>query len=327
MNVSLAILIGVCLILSFLFSGMEAGVFALSRLRIRQQVRAGERSALVLHRYLEEPEDFLWTILVGNSLAAFTALSLLGVGLHKALSGFPIAFVLAFGAVAFVVHALFDLLPKMLFRLFPTRLCLLLVLPFRFFHFILSPIVSLMTLISNSLLWLSGGTQFKGHVFGNRSELRVVMQQSDYDLTSEEKAMINRVLDLQTITLRSVTVPFAKVVGVMVDTPARELLQLCRDSGFTRLPVWRPEGAGRRVVGIASLRSMLYRKELDESKPAGAFVQPALYLREDLRLEEVLQRMQRAGQRLAIVVGIDQREIGIVSLQDILKSIFGEVSL
>ena len=59
----------------------------------------------------------------------------------------------------------------------------------------------------------------------------------------------------------------------------------------------------------------------------GDYVKPALFLDEDLRLEVALRRMQRSGQRLAIVLGRDRREIGIVSLQDMLKVIFGEVSL
>ena len=62
-------LFGFCLALSFFLSGMEAGVFALSRLRIRQQMRAGLPSAKVLYNYLENPENFLWTILVGNTVA------------------------------------------------------------------------------------------------------------------------------------------------------------------------------------------------------------------------------------------------------------------
>ncbi len=58
-----------CLIVSFFLSGMEAGVFALSRLRVRQQMRGGRRSARVLQGFLENPENFLWTIVVGNTLA------------------------------------------------------------------------------------------------------------------------------------------------------------------------------------------------------------------------------------------------------------------
>src|SRR5215471_9016926 len=63
-----------CLVLSFILSGMEAGVFALSRLRIRRQIRAGRRSAQVLQDYLDHPENFLWTILVGNTVANFLIL-------------------------------------------------------------------------------------------------------------------------------------------------------------------------------------------------------------------------------------------------------------
>ena len=75
----------VCLAVSFVLSGMEAGVFALSRLRIRQQMRAGKASAKVLHDYLENPENFLWTILVGNTVANFLILGWLVAILHQAL--------------------------------------------------------------------------------------------------------------------------------------------------------------------------------------------------------------------------------------------------
>ena len=66
---------------------------------------------------------------------------------------------------------------------------------------------------------------------------------------------------------------------------------------------------------------------MDTNKPVGEYVKPALFLDEDLRLEVALRRLQRSGQRLAIVLGRDRREIGILSLQDVLKFIFGEVSL
>src|SRR2546426_7138356 len=76
----------ICLALSFLLSGMEAGVFALSRLRIRQQMRAGRRSARVLHDYLENPENFLWTILVGNTVANFLILGWIVAGLDPPIA-------------------------------------------------------------------------------------------------------------------------------------------------------------------------------------------------------------------------------------------------
>src|SRR3982751_1713676 len=94
-----------CLALSFILSGMEAGVFALSRLRIRQQMRAGRRSAQVLHQYLENPENFLWTILVGNTVANFLILGWLVVVLHQSLNHERIYFVLVYVVAVFLFYA------------------------------------------------------------------------------------------------------------------------------------------------------------------------------------------------------------------------------
>jgi CBS domain containing-hemolysin-like protein len=72
---------------------------------------------------------------------------------------------------------------------------------------------------------------------------------------------------------------------------------------------------------------LLFQPDLNPEKPLADYVRPALYLDEDLRLEIALRRMQRSGQRLAIVLGRDRREIGLVTLEDIFKVVFGEVSL
>src|ERR1700678_585061 len=77
------LMLGLCLLASFLFSGMEAGVFALNRLRIRRLARVGKPSAKLLNRFLERPERFLWTILVGNTLANFIILGWILAELHE----------------------------------------------------------------------------------------------------------------------------------------------------------------------------------------------------------------------------------------------------
>ena len=139
--------------------------------------------------------------------------------------------------------------------------------------------------------------------------------------------MINRVLDLQHLTVGQIATSLEKAATVTTQTPMEEVLRLCRERNLTRLPVWQEEGNRRRIVGVVSLKTLLYRSDLDVKRTAGDYVRPALYLSEEMRREEALRRMQRSGQRLGIVLGRDQREVGIVSLQDILKFIFGEVSL
>src|SRR5215468_2831967 len=97
----------VCLVLSFVLSGMEAGVFALSRLRIRQQMRAGSPSAKVLHDYLENPENFLWTILVGNTVANLLILGWLVVVLHRGLSVHRFWFIVIYSVIVLLFYAFF----------------------------------------------------------------------------------------------------------------------------------------------------------------------------------------------------------------------------
>src|ERR1035438_9331562 len=251
------VIFGLCLAVSFVLSGMEAGVFALSRLRIRQQMRAGQASAKVLHEYLENPENFLWTILVGNTVANFLILGWLLAQLHQALGDYRVWFVVVFSVEVFLFYSFFDLLPKMLFRMYPNRLCVLLARPFRLIHWALRPLVALVETFSDVLLRWRGGKAFTGHLFGNREELRVVMQESAQAFSSEERTMINRVFDLQTLTVRQVMKPLEQAVAITAQTPVSAALALCGEHKHTRLPVWENRDGGQRISGMLALRTLL----------------------------------------------------------------------
>ncbi len=314
-----------CGALSFLFSGMESGVLALNRLRVRHLMRAANRRAAVLNSYLENPEDFLWTILVGNTAANIAIFSIGAFELFDWLGGHRLWWTVAFIVLVFVFYIACELLPKTLFQRFPNRLTMLLAPPFRFFHLILSPLATIAAWFSSGLLGLTGGRAFTGRLFRNREELRLVMQESAPSLTSEERAMINRVLDLQNVRVRHIAVPFSDVVSITDTTPMSEVVNVCRERNLTRMPIFRADT--KRVMGTMDMDAVLFRDDLDLQKQASAYAHGALFLAEDLLLEEAMRRMQRTGDRLAIVLDREQRERGIVSLQDILKVIFGEVTL
>lgn len=316
-----------CLLLSFLLSGMEAGVFALSRLHVRRLARTGKPSAKLLNRFLENPERFLWTILVGNTLANFLILGFMLMKICEWFVGHLLFIILVFAAAVFLFYTFFDLLPKMLFRTFPNQLCLSAARVFRPVNFILNPLVSLVEGVSTAILRITGGRVFTGRLFGSREEMRAVMRESAQGLTSDERMMINRVLDLQHFTVRQVTLPLAQIVTVEMKTPLGDALALAREKKFSRLPVWETRDGHRRIAGLLMLGPLLFRSDLDLQKPASAYMTPAQFLREDARLEDALRRMQRTGDRLAVVLARDGGEIGVVSLEDILKVVFGEMKL
>src|SRR5438445_8581682 len=106
---AIILVIAMSLALSFFLSGMEAGVFALSRLRIRQLMRAGRPRAKVLHGYLEQPENFLWTIFVGNTLANFVAVTLGVLVLFQHFGSQPAWFWAIFVIGGFVFYVVCEL--------------------------------------------------------------------------------------------------------------------------------------------------------------------------------------------------------------------------
>jgi putative hemolysin len=329
MNASILnwLVLALCLLASFLLSGMEAGVFALNRLRVRRLARAGKPSAKLLNSFLEKPEKFLWTILVGNTIANFLILGFTLAKLHEWFLGNRILTIGIFAATVFLFYAFFDLLPKMLFRAHANSLCLSAARVFRPIYFLLSPLVLIVEDISQTILRWSGGRVFTGRLFGNREEMRAVMQESAQALTSAERAMINRVLDLQNFTVGQIATPLAQIVTVEKDTPVGDALRLAREKNFSRLPVWEIRDGRRRIAGLLALNRLVFSPALNLQDTASMHLTPALFLGEDTRLEIALRRMQRAGERLVVVLAHNGNELGIVSLEDILKIMFGEVKL
>jgi magnesium and cobalt exporter, CNNM family len=316
-----------CLLLSFLLSGMEAGVFVLNRLRVRRLAHAGKASAKLLNNFLENPEKFLWTILVGNTLANFLILGWFLTWLHVWFLGQRALAVVVFAVAVFLFYVFFDLLPKMLFRAHPNQMCLSAAPIFRYVYFILRPLVWLAEEMSGMTLLWTGGRAFTGRLFGNREEMRAVMQESSQALTSDERVMINRILDLQNFTVRQITKPLTQTVALEMQTRVGEAFQQAREKQFFRLPVWETRDGKRRIAGLLMAGPLLFRNDLDLQKPVSAYMTPALFLDEGMRLENALRRMQRGAQRLAVILGRDGKEIGVVTLEDILKVMFGEVKL
>lgn len=319
--------VGGWFLLSAFLSGMEAGVMALSRLRVRHLARQGNRGARTILRYLEAPENFLWTILVGNTLANFALVMLLATDLHQWFGDRPAILWPAFIGLGLTLYLFGDLLAKALFRKFPNRLTLKLAPVFQLLHVVLTPLVSGVERFAALLLKLTGAPTLTNSLFGNRDELRALVFDSGKHLGATERTLIARVLDLQNRTVGQVTRPLDLVESVTATTPVREVVAKCAATGHTRLPVWSSDRRDRRIVGVVSLKNLLYRESLPEDATAGSHLIPAQFLDESLRLEVALRRLQRSGQPLAIVVDRNGRERGLISLADILKVVFGEVAV
>lgn len=326
MNQLVPILLPLFMAISFLCAGMETGVLALSRWRIRQQAREGRRRGRVLMGYLDRPENFLWTIFLANTLAAFGAISLVVVELYQTLRGHPLVSMFAFFGAVLLFYALCDLFPKVLFRLYPNRLCMAAAIPFQVIHLLMTPVASLIQRFSDLFLKWTGGKAYTGKIFSSRKELRMAVQDSTEGLSAVERGMITRVLDLQQTSLSQITLPFGRLPELTAQLTGAELLQRVREVNRNHLPVWE-DASRRRIAGIIDVRSVLYAADAERARPIRERLSPALHVSDHVAVEEALRRLQRSGQPVAIVLNADRREIGVVGFEEILRSIFGEVKI
>ena len=152
------------------------------------------------------------------------------------------------------------------------------------------------------------------------------MEESDESLSNEERSMINQVLRLNERTLGQIAISLKKSITASADRPISQIIELCRKHRIARIPIWKFTGGQRKVIGITTLKTSLYREDYDENKPASYYIQPPLFLPSDLKVEAALKRMQRSGQWLAIITSKSQREVGFGALKDILKVVFNEDS-
>ena len=151
---------------------------------------------------------------------------------------------------------------------------------------------------------------FGARLFANRDEFRQIMRESSSGLTTTERSLIDRILDLQGLTVGDLARPMRDVICVEADTPLRLVVGLCEKHELSRLPVWLTESGKRRIGGIVSLRSILYGDSTHWDEPAKSMLSPALYFEGGLPLEEARSRSStsmraavRGGPRCCQVAG------------------------
>lgn len=317
--------LGPTLVISFLLSGMEAGLFALNRLRIRLLARQGRRAAQLLLEHLEQPESFLWTVVVGNALANAVVLGWLFVQMYRWTGGWGWPLVVGYGVGIYLFYTFFDLLPKMWFRSRPNRLCMACAPVFRALYVVLRPVVWLLENGSRRLLRRTGGRPFTGRLFGNREEMYALMVDSASGLTSAERRMITRVLELSTVSARTLTRAWEESPWIAAGATVGELLDKARQRDWSHVVV--RSGPGPEVVGMVSVDRILFAGEPDPRQSLEPWLEPALLADEGDRLEVILRRMHGSGRPLAVVQDARGETIGTLHRQDILQMIFGDLRL
>lgn len=315
-----------CLVVQAFFAASEIALVSADDLKVRAGSEGGHERSRMLDELLANRDRLLALTLTGTNLATVVAAVLLTSFLHQIR---PHLVYLAPFILTPITLVLGEWIPKLLtlgnphaFALFATR-------PLRLLATVLAPLLGAETVLSRLLRRLAGVPADAGSVFLSREDLARLMRRRPGDASEQppdailpaERLMISRIFRFSQADARKAMVPLVGVDAVPEETSLAAAIETVRREGFSRIPVFR-----RRItdiVGVVHVFDLLQAPDL--SRPVSDVMRPVSYFPESMPLDEVLVAMQRTGENLAVIVDEYGGSAGILTLEDLIEEIVGNI--
>lgn len=309
------------LCLSFFFSGMETGMISIDQIALEHSAKKKKSRAELLN-FIRQPDKFLGTTLIGNNIVNVILASLSTFIVQQMNSlAFDARYTSLFAGTVVLIFG--EIVPKTIFRdhaekIVPTVFPLL-----KFFYFILRPFVSVVTWMNNSLrrlLHLENDNQYD---YLTKDDLTFLLSQTVSDeANAPQMEMIEDALDFTELLAKNVMVPRMDIVAIEDTTPIAEIIEIAREEGFTRYPVYH--GNIDDIIGVLIIYDIL-KKSCTADMTAGDIVHEPLFAPENTDLDVLLKEMQTKHRSMAIIVDSFGGTSGIVTMEDILEEIVGDI--
>jgi len=315
------------ILVSAFFALSETAITMVSRLRIAQLVESKKPGAKTLRRLREEPAKLLATVLVGNNIANISA-SILGAVvatnyLHKI--GFReegVILGIVTGVMTLLILVFGEITPKTVAIRNSETIALIVSPIMTIFAAVLYPIAWLMTTASRPFVFLFGGKIPKQGPFVTEEEIKsiLIVGEKEGVIEKEEREMISSVFKFGDLTVREVMTPLEKMVCVKIGESVGESIQKIKESGHSRLPVF--DQSMDNIVGIIYAKDLLNAAKNDN---IGDYLHPVLFIPATKRVSDLMEQMQSEYKHMAIVIDDFGRTLGLVSLEDLVEEIVGEI--
>jgi Mg2+/Co2+ transporter CorB len=318
-----------CLALSFFFSGSETALTAFSRARMLRMEKAGNRRAAIVNRLLNARERLIGGILLGNNLANIAASSL-ATGLMLMWFG-DVGVVYATFAMTVIVVVFSEVLPKTIAINAPERIALLVAWPIEWVVKILGPVLIWVERFVRGLLAMFGMRVGESQpILSAREELRgaVDLLHRDGTVEKHDRDMVGGVLDLRELQVSDVMIHRTEIITVCADDSPDEVVKAILAAPVTRIPLW--SRTPDNFVGILHVRDLLVAIQENGGQlpkiDVVSLSRPPWFVPTLRPLTEQLKAFRRRKTPLALVVDEYGEVMGLVTLEDIIEEIVGDIT-
>jgi len=321
--ISLVILI-VLIVASGLISGSETAFFSLSPADL-EALRSGKHiKDKVILKLRDKPKYLLATILISNNFVnvAIVMLSAYFASLIFNLTVFPVlAFVVQVVVITSVILLFGEITPKILANNQPVRIARIMVRPLKFLMMLFKP---LSTLLVKSTSLIDKKLISKKHEISMSDISDAIDLTVDESAPEEEKMMLKSIATFGEIEASEIMQSRVNVTAVSDDLPFAEVMKIVKESGFSRIPVYRENFDN--IVGVLYIKDLLPYIDKPEEVDWTSLIRPAFFVPENKKINDLLQEFRQKKIHLAIVVDEYGGTSGIITLEDIIEEIVGEIS-
>jgi len=328
MLVSSLVAVAVLLVVSAFFSGSETALTAVSRGRMHQMEKDGSRAAGCVNRLVENRERLIGALLLGNTFINILASSLMTAALEDQLGHRVVVITTAIMTVVILVFA--EVMPKTLAIARTDDFALAVARPLRLVVSVLAPIVAAVQWLVWRVLSLFGvGADDEAGEEEAHEEIRgsIELHHREGNVEREHRDMIGGILDLGELKVGDVMLHRTNMQSLDVDLPRRELLEAVIASHHSRVPLWR--GEPENIVGVLSIKrlaeAMVENRGHLDAIDIAALASPPWFVPDTTSLEEQLGAFREHKSHFALVVDEYGALQGLVTLEDIMEEIFGDI--
>ena len=315
----------ILLLLEGFFSGSEIALVHADKLRLRARAAQGDRGSKLALSLFQRPEVLLTTTLVGTNIAVVTLTTL---GTLLMIQGFgALGELYAFLLFTPLLLVLGEIVPKSVYQQKADELAPIVVYPLRLFHWLLYPVVWLFSLVARTAARLVRGPSSESSLFITRQQVATLVDMADRgaDVDLFDRQRIERAIRFGGTTVGEAMVPLAEITALNHLRSTRDAVQLVRQSGFNRLPVY--QGNIGNITGIVTLSVWDLMDEALTSRPLGELVRPALYVSPLQPIDELLPVLRERHDHMAVVVDEFGSAIGMITMEDIIEEVVGEIEV
>ena len=312
----------ILLFLSAFFSSAETALLSISQVRIRTLIEEGNKRAVTLEKVISNKGKMLSAILIGNNVVNLSASSLITT---LAIKKFGNAYVgIATGVITLLILIFGEISPKTMATLKAESIALKIAGVISLLMKLLTPVIFVVNQLARGFLRLMRvDPDAKPDAITER-ELRTIVDVSHEEgvIESEERKMINNVVDFGDAQAKDIMVPRINMVFAPEDISYDELLEIYRESMFTRIPVYRD--TTDNVIGIINMKDLLFYKK-EAPFRLQDYLREAYFTYEFKKTSELFMDMRQNSMSLAIVLDEYGATAGLVTLEDLLEEIVGEI--